>query len=66
MPHFVMMKDIDDMVDSLYKAIFEACKAALKPRGDSPRWKVAWWNAECYAAVRNAQTTTERTGLHSN
>ena len=49
-------KDIDDAVDNIYDAIFAACKAALRKKGDSPGRKAAWWTDECYALVRRIQT----------
>ena len=35
------------------------CKAALKPKGNFPSRKSAWWNTECYAVVRCIQLTPD-------
>ena len=52
-------RDIDDAVNMLYDAIHDACKAALRPKGAAPGRKAAWWNKECYAAVRKIQLAQE-------
>lgn len=59
LPTFTSTRDIDNMVDNLYEAIFDACKAALKPKGNAPGRKAAWWTNECYEAVRCIQQVSE-------
>ena len=54
-PALSSSKEVDDAVDNIYDAIFAACKAALKKKGDSPGRKAAWWSNECYALVTRIQ-----------
>ena len=42
-------------MDNIYDAISDACKAALKKKGNAPGRKSAWWSNDCYTLVRRIQ-----------
>ena len=51
-------RDIDDTVDNIYNAIFDACKATLKKKGNSRGRKLVWWSNECFALVGRIQAAS--------
>jgi hypothetical protein len=46
------METVDTMVDDVYLAFNQACKATMKMVGAAPGFNSRWWNEDCRAAAK--------------
>jgi hypothetical protein len=44
--------DVDTLVDDIYRAFNNACRATMKLVGAAPGFNSRWWNDECRAAAK--------------
>jgi hypothetical protein len=49
------LEAIDALVDNIYHAFNEACKATMKTVGAAPGFNSRWWNDDCRAAAKAMQ-----------
>jgi hypothetical protein len=49
------LEAIDALVDNIYHAFNEACKATMKTVGTAPGFNSRWWNDDCRAAAKAMQ-----------